>query len=124
MRTDMNGWELEQDIKLDMLHSLARSQRALARMLEGIAEVGVSTEAAARHLAENLQAISAYQRAMTVKITGLTIGRRPRSGVPARPWLCGEVTGAGLPVARRQGTGGRKKGGAAYEDQAGETKRG
>ncbi|WP_426448789.1 hypothetical protein ACP26L_29300 [Paenibacillus sp. S-38] len=101
----MNRWEFEQEIKLDMLHSLARSQRALARMLEAVAEVGVSTEAAARHLADNLQAISAYQRAMTVKITGLTVGRRRRRGVPGRPWLSRRVTAAGPAVRRRARAG-------------------
>ncbi|MFB6366736.1 hypothetical protein ACFCP7_22250 [Paenibacillus elgii] len=86
----MNWYEEENKVKLHILHSLARSQRALARMIESMADVVGGSEAAARNLLAHMEAISRYQRQIAVKMTGVRI-RRLRRGSPGRPWLGKEV---------------------------------
>lgn len=85
----MNWHEEENKVKLHILHSLARSQRALARMIESVADVIEGSEAAARKLSEQIEAISRYQRQIAVKMTGVRIRRlrRLRRGIPGKPWL-------------------------------------
>lgn len=78
----------EQDrVKLHILNSLARSQRALARMMESMADVVGQSEPAAQKLVEQIDAISRYQREVAVKMIGVKIRRR-KTGAPGRPWLC------------------------------------
>jgi two-component sensor histidine kinase len=88
----MNWHEAENKLKLHLLHSLARSQRALARIIESMAAVAEgkansgSSEAAAEKVVEQLEAISRYQRQLTEKISGVRI-RKFRRGLPGKPWL-------------------------------------
>lgn len=78
----------EQHIKLHLLTSLARSQRALTQMLESVADISTSSKETAQRLAENIGVISNYQRQLTAKITGITIRRRVRTnGGNGKPWL-------------------------------------
>nr|WP_245247435.1 MULTISPECIES: hypothetical protein [unclassified Paenibacillus] len=68
------------------MNSLARSQRALARILESVADVTVKTRAAEQRLVEQIEAISRYQRQIAVKMIGIKI-RRKRVGAPKKPWV-------------------------------------
>ncbi|NHN30190.1 hypothetical protein G9U52_10130 [Paenibacillus sp. S3N08] len=78
----------EQLIKLHLLTSLARSQRALTHMLESVADVSTNSKETAQQLADNIEVISKYQRQLTAKITGITIRRRARTqGRNGKPWL-------------------------------------
>jgi hypothetical protein len=73
-------------LELHILASLARSQRALARMIEAVADQVADSKQAAGKIFENLEMISAYQRVLVVRISGI----RPRTikkGSPAPPWL-------------------------------------
>ncbi|SDN59384.1 hypothetical protein SAMN04487897_103276 [Paenibacillus sp. yr247] len=78
--------EREQWIKLDVLNSLARSQRALARIIESVAQSVEETPPLAKQVAENLESIVRYQQILTRKITGISI-REKQKGTPADPWL-------------------------------------
>jgi hypothetical protein len=82
----MNWLEEENKIKLDLLQSLARSQRALSLMIESMAEVVGSSNRTAQELVHQIEAISRYQREIAVKMIGVRI-RKLRRGVPAQPWL-------------------------------------
>ncbi|MFD0678896.1 MULTISPECIES: hypothetical protein [unclassified Paenibacillus] len=85
----MNWHEEENRTKLHILNSLARSQRALARIIESMADMAersASSGTAADKLVEQLEAISRYQRQLTEKISGIRI-RKFRRGVPGEPWL-------------------------------------
>ncbi|NEW04433.1 hypothetical protein GK047_00140 [Paenibacillus sp. SYP-B3998] len=73
-------------IELHMLTSLARSQRALCRMLESVADQVEASQQLAQHLSENMEMISNYQRALIQKITKLT-PRKRSTGKPADPWI-------------------------------------
>jgi hypothetical protein len=83
------NWHVEENkAKLHILISLARSQRALARMIESMSDVathsrgGLSCEQQARQL----RAISAYQRQLSGQIARIRI-RKLRRGLPGKPWL-------------------------------------
>ncbi|KEQ26320.1 hypothetical protein [Paenibacillus tyrfis] len=83
----MNWHEEENKVKLHILHSLARSQRALARMIESMADVVEGSEEAARRLSVHVETISRYQRQLAMKMAGVRIRRRLRRGIPGKPWL-------------------------------------
>ncbi|MZQ85987.1 hypothetical protein GQF01_28185 [Paenibacillus sp. 5J-6] len=78
--------EREQLIKLDILESLARSQRALARIIESVADSVESSPQLAGQIADNLTSIVGYQRILAKKIIGLPI-RLKQKGIPRQPWL-------------------------------------
>jgi hypothetical protein len=78
-------------LELHILASLARSQRALARMIEAVADQVADSKVAAGKMIENLEMISAYQRVLVARISGI----RPRTlkkGSPAPPWLAGSLS--------------------------------
>jgi hypothetical protein len=77
-------------IELHMLTSLARSQRALCRIMETIADQVTVSEQLAIQMAENLQTISEYQRSMIEKITKKS-PRQRRLGTPGKPWISKNV---------------------------------
>ncbi|UUZ84319.1 hypothetical protein LJK88_11785 [Paenibacillus sp. P26] len=82
----MNFRVEENRVKLHVLHSLARSQRALARMIEQMADVVEASGPTAGRLAEQIDAISRYQRVIAVKMLGVRI-RKIRRGAPGKLWL-------------------------------------
>lgn len=73
-------------LKLHILQSLARSQRALTVMMESMAKVVEGSSFVAKGLVEQIDAISKYQRQIAVKMIGLKI-RKQRRGKPGKPWL-------------------------------------
>lgn len=73
-------------IELHMLSSLARSQRALCRIIEAVADQVEQSEQLTRDAADNIEMLGRYQRAMIQKLTRLR--PRPRtSSKPAPPWI-------------------------------------
>jgi hypothetical protein len=80
----------QNEIKLDILQSLAMSQKALARMIENIADVTDHSVGISKYLMENIEIISKYQRALTVKLTGMTFPER-KKGKPAKPWIYQQI---------------------------------
>jgi hypothetical protein len=85
-------------LKLDILKSLARSQRALAGIVEVIAPVVASSiqgtssdyEAASdlmtQQILAHLGSLSNYQQALAQKLCGIDI-RQVKNGRPGKPWL-------------------------------------
>ena len=84
-------------IELHMLTSLARSQRALCRIIETIADQVAVSEQLAVHMAENLKTISEYQRSMIQKITKQS-PRPRRLGTPGKPWISKNVARGSSPT--------------------------
>lgn len=76
----------EHAVKLEMIRSIARSQAALAAILESIAEVTGQSELTARKLSDNIRILSGYQSAMCRMMSGISL-HEPKEGVPAAPWL-------------------------------------
>lgn len=73
-------------IQLDLLESMALSQRALARIIESVTQCIEASPPLARQVAENLDIIAKYQQVLTRKITGIRINEKQK-GTPAQPWV-------------------------------------
>lgn len=97
----MNWHEEENRTKLHILNSLARSQRALARIIESVADMSEGAASSGRsgpsdpgetadQIVVQLEAISRYQRQLTEKLTGIRI-RKFQRGTPGKPWLCAKL---------------------------------
>ncbi|UJF32091.1 hypothetical protein [Paenibacillus hexagrammi] len=82
----MSLHDREQWIKLDLLNSLALSQRALARIIESVAECVEASPPLAKQVAENLDVIVHHQQVLTRRITGIHIRERQK-GTPGKPWI-------------------------------------
>ncbi|WJH32484.1 hypothetical protein N6H14_19120 [Paenibacillus sp. CC-CFT747] len=82
----MSGRGRENRIKLDILESLAESQKALARILTSAADCSAASDPLAVHIRDNLDAISRCQRQLAVHFFGLTFRKRRRSR-PGKLWL-------------------------------------
>lgn len=76
----------EHAVKLEMIRSIARSQAALAAILESIAEITGQSELTARKLSDNIRILSHYQSSMCRMISGISL-HEPKQGVPVAPWL-------------------------------------
>ncbi|NOU63206.1 hypothetical protein GC096_03985 [Paenibacillus sp. LMG 31461] len=81
----MKEWNRER-VELHMLISLARSQRALCRIIESVADHVEGSEQLAGHVADNLKSISDYQHALMLKLMKQPARKRV-DGKPAKPWL-------------------------------------
>lgn len=90
----------EWDVKLRLLGSIARSQEALARLLENVAEETKTISGAgpasyadgtvSSILREHVRAITGMQEALLRTVTG-TSWRRPKRSEPGVPWLAKET---------------------------------
>ena len=77
----------ELEIKLDILKSLARSQKALASMMEQIAEMTITAPPAQdRELMREWIAIRKHQRVLAEKILGIRLGHVVQ-GRPGALWI-------------------------------------
>ncbi|GFN31010.1 hypothetical protein [Paenibacillus xylaniclasticus] len=72
-------------VKLDLIASIARSQHALARILESVADVTSHHDPLAMRLRHNIEHLSRLQQTLVESVTGIRLGE-PRRGRPAKPW--------------------------------------
>jgi hypothetical protein len=100
----MSWLERQREMKLDILESLARSQRAMARIIETVADADTGAsgdDKTERRLIKSIEAISGYQQAIMEKMLGITIGEVKRSA-PSAPWTNEELGVTGF-EARTEG---------------------
>lgn len=76
----------ENEAKLGILSAVARSQTAIARMMESIADVTEHSDPMAAQLRDNIRVMTNYQLAMARKLTGMRI-RQMQKGIPRKPWF-------------------------------------
>jgi hypothetical protein len=79
--------ETKERVKLDVLVSLARCQKALTRMLECVADQAAGLELASAEAVAELRAIAKHQAVLTAKLTGAVVRPPRKRGVPAPPWI-------------------------------------
>jgi hypothetical protein len=72
--------------KIHMLQALARSQTAIANMLEQTAGVAGHYQLPVSLLHEQLRSLAGYQSTMIAQLSGIQI-KQPVQGIPAKPWL-------------------------------------
>lgn len=73
-------------VKLEFIRSIARSQTAMARILESLADVSEHSGETAAHLAHNISAITKYQHTMAQTVCGVSL-HRVYYGTPSSPWI-------------------------------------
>jgi len=78
----MKEWEA----RIELIRSIARSQQAMARILDSVADIAEHSPGMAKSIRENVRSLTAMQLAMTETVTGVRM-RRPQTGNPAKPWL-------------------------------------
>jgi hypothetical protein len=76
----------ENELKLDILESLARSQRAVAAITESLSQVIGDSPETARKLRGHLDVLIRCQMSLASKITGIRIPVL-RRGKPGKVWL-------------------------------------
>jgi hypothetical protein len=93
----------EREVKLELLSSLAKSQAALARILDSIAVVSEASPELARNIAENVKLLTEMQKNITEAVTGLSLKRKRRKmGSPVHPWLNTKITRIRMSSRRRR----------------------
>jgi len=80
----------EWEAKLEILSSIARSQAALARILDSVADVSKHVGVAPETIHEHVRALTSMQRALLRAVTGVS-WRAPVHGEPSAPWLAESV---------------------------------
>jgi hypothetical protein len=86
----MNSEERKEQLKLDILESLARSQRALAHIMEQISDVAESSPDIAKEFLRNAATMTRYQKSIAAKLCSVRFPRVCR-GKPGKPWLAGKA---------------------------------
>lgn len=82
--------EKENELKLDILESLSRSQRALASIIEHMEETVRANNEISKGMLEHVRPLGDFQRALALRILGIRI-RRTVIGKPGQWWLAGGV---------------------------------
>jgi|GEM_PF-411719 len=82
----MNRLDREWSIKLDLMESIARSQRSMADMLEHTEAVMAVAGLPPAVLHEHVRVLNGLQAALLAAATGVR-WRKPGRGTPASPWL-------------------------------------
>jgi hypothetical protein len=87
----MSGWmERENELRLDILESLSRSQRALASIIENVAEVSGSGRENAEGLLKHIHTLVRVQQTLAERMLNVRI-RRVVRGNPGALWLSAKV---------------------------------
>jgi len=74
--------------RVNFINAVARSQSALSRILESVADVAgqdVSKELA-KKLCDNIQVMTDYQSALCRLAPGIQFNQRKKMGTPMKPW--------------------------------------
>lgn len=94
----------EQEARYAVISSIAKSQEALAGILDSIADISAHSETTAKSLAENIRLLTSYQSVMCGMLTGISL-RRSKEGKPSSPWLDKDAafgsTGRKAPMRRQ-----------------------
>jgi hypothetical protein len=86
----MNRADREWEIKLQMMGAISRSQEALAKILENVANVTDNVGVSPATLHEHVRVLTGMQGAILKLVTGKS-WRPPMTGKPAAPWLSAAV---------------------------------
>ena len=76
----------ENAIKLEILAAVARSQTALAKIAESVADAPIPNTADSGEIARSLMVLARFQQNLTEKLLLMKL-HSARSGKPGQPWL-------------------------------------
>jgi hypothetical protein len=86
----MNRLDREWEVKLRLMGAISRSQEALAKILESVADVTGTAGVAPETLHEHVRVLTGMQGALLRTVSG-TSWRPPVRGKPASPWLSDRI---------------------------------
>jgi hypothetical protein len=86
----MNRLDREWEIKLHLMGAISRSQEALAKILESVADVTGMAGVAPETLHEHVRVLTSMQGALLRTVSG-TSWRPPVRGKPASPWISDKI---------------------------------
>lgn len=86
----MDRLQLEWEVKLQLMAAIARSQEALAKILESVADITEAAGVPPATLHEHVRVLTGMQGALLRTVSG-TSWRPPVRGKPASPWLSDTV---------------------------------
>lgn len=78
--------QIQNELKLDILQSLARSQKAIAAMIESTASVMDYSTMSAEDIIKYCERIVDYQKIVAEKMLGLRVNE-VKTTAPGSPWL-------------------------------------
>ncbi|QYR23027.1 hypothetical protein KZ483_08920 [Paenibacillus sp. sptzw28] len=104
----MNIVRNEGEARIELVRSIARSQQAVARILESIADISEHSPGLSKSIRENVRSLTALQLTMAEAVSCVRM-RRLKQGIPAKPWLqAGAISFDAAPSEGRSETNGRK----------------
>ncbi|BBH18690.1 hypothetical protein Back11_00350 [Paenibacillus baekrokdamisoli] len=77
----------EWEARIELIRSIARSQQAVARILDSVADVSEHSPEMAKSIRDNIASLTAMQLTMAETVAEMRIKMRRRKGDPAKPWL-------------------------------------
>ncbi|AJY77429.1 hypothetical protein VN24_01860 [Paenibacillus beijingensis] len=77
----------EREAKLLLIAAIARSQQALARLLENAADAAEQLPGMPGKLREHIRLLTGIQMSMAESVTGMALRSRKRSAKPSPPWM-------------------------------------
>lgn len=87
----------EWEIRMELIASLARSQLAMAKMLDSISSQAEVSPATAKSIQENIRILTGLQRSIAENIAGVSWAR-PKRGKLGPVWLSHPRLSAGRPA--------------------------
>jgi hypothetical protein len=82
----MSREDRKEQLKLNILESLARSQRALADIVEQMSGITECSPTIAKEFIRNAETITRYQKTIAARLCSVRFPRVCR-GKPGQPWL-------------------------------------
>ncbi|MFC4099619.1 hypothetical protein [Paenibacillus xanthanilyticus] len=76
----------EWEARIELIRSIAKSQLAIARILDSVADVVGHSPEMARKVYDNVESMTAFQQSLAEKAAGLRT-HKPRQGRPGKPLL-------------------------------------
>ncbi|SFA93633.1 hypothetical protein SAMN05216312_102362 [Cohnella sp. OV330] len=107
----MSRLNAEWEAKLAMLKAIARSQEAMARMLESAADVSAAGVPSVSSLREHVRVLTGLQAEMARSVAGVS-WTPPKQGRPVGPWLK-KAAAVRLTIVGARGDGGSEADGSA-----------
>ncbi|WP_219838445.1 hypothetical protein [Paenibacillus sp. R14(2021)] len=85
----MEGFKKEREARIALLNALSRSQQAVARILDSVADTAHYAPGMAQSIAGNMKSIAAMQQSLTAMVRTLEHrpGKRRTGSAAAKPWL-------------------------------------
>lgn len=109
----MNLLQKEWEARIELIRSIAKSQQAVARILDSVADVSGHSPEMAKSIRDNVASLTAMQLTMAETIAGIQMKHPKKRGSPVKPWL--KPCASKDKISKREAAGRRRTGGKGIE---------